>query len=381
MAPSRQRLLWAAVLISAPAVISGCGDQRGSCGGGGACPGGQFCNFDFGMADGSNCETCTGDCDCGLPPRGQTECNNVCLGPKTGTDGCCCSAFSGAAIQPASDCAGAQMCADNDLACCAHVFSGDGVCNEQEVCYCSDGTLPSQSASGSCPNCDDFPGNAYAQCVPGPGTTGTLSPKWDRDCGFGGGDGERCMESCSGGSSNRHGGQMDRGQCEEMRDPETGECTVCPLALFGGLSLFFVVGVAVSSGAMVGDKLQGEKIKLHREQGVEVQARCIRAWTTIETHQTENGTSQHTIHHITLVYCVPMPAPSEQYYQITMDFDGTSGREQAGAQVMVNHLLAATGDARNVIIVDDMGASQLQSPRPRLPARHAMQNLTADAVG
>ena len=46
-------------------------------------------------------------------------------------------------------------------------------------------------------------------------------------------------------------------------------------------------------------------------------------------------------------------------YQITKDLHNTSGKERAGAQVMVNHLLAATGDARNVIIVEDMGASQL----------------------
>ena len=216
--------------------------------------------------------------------------------------------------------------------------------------------LPSQSASGSCPNCDDFPGNADEQCVPGPGTTGNLFPGWDRDCG---GDGERCPMECTGGSETDPGS----GQCEEMRDPETGECIVraggdCPLVLFGFLSIFFVVGVAVSSGAMVGDKMQGEKIKLHREQGVEVQARCIKAWTT--TSSSGDGNTS-TVCHITLVYCVPMPlpTPSEQFYQITKDLHNTSGKERAGAQVMVNHLLAATGDARNVIIVEDMGASQL----------------------
>lgn len=194
-----QRLLAALALISAVEPACGCGKSMGLCGGG-SCPNGQFCNFANNRVQrrtSPSCEMCGGGgthnsdgsravpCECGLPVRGQTECSNKCLdaGPKLGTDGCCCSTFAGVEVQSTSDCAARGMCADTDVACCVHVFSGDGTCNEQEVCYCDDGSPA--TASGSCPNstvCDNVPRNANERCVAGLGTAGSLSPGWDRDC-------------------------------------------------------------------------------------------------------------------------------------------------------------------------------------------------------
>jgi hypothetical protein len=163
MAPSRWRLL-VALALGCGGAVSGCGGPSDVvCGVRQQCPDGKFCN------DGE-CWTCHEEhgaavCNCDLSSSGETECRTWCgRAPKTGTGGCCCGTFLGEPVQRATACAGAQMCADTDLACCAHVYNYDGVCNEH--------------------------GNQQ-QCVPGNGTTGNQpSPGWDYvDCGDDG-DGE-----------------------------------------------------------------------------------------------------------------------------------------------------------------------------------------------
>ena len=51
-----------------------------------------------------------------------------------------------------------------------------------------------------------------------------------------------------------------------------------------------------------------------------------------------------------------MPSPSEQYYQITKDVETLERSDWAaeGSSVMINHLLAVTGDPRNSIRVSEM---------------------------
>ena len=161
------RRLAALALFSVPAAQAQSGPGP-LCGADGSCPSGQFCNFADDRVQKRNspsCESCgggpthhydgseAGPCETNLPPRGFTECQNVCGGTvKTGANGCCCGTFMGTEVQSASACAGAQMCADTDLGCCPPVFSSNGVCDE-------------------------------GVCVNGSGTTGHCNPGWDAyDC-------------------------------------------------------------------------------------------------------------------------------------------------------------------------------------------------------
>ena len=174
---AHQRLLLAALALISVPQAAGQSGPRGLCEADGSCPSGEFCNFSNDRVQRRNspsCELCGSTpphhsdgsvaqpCEVGLPPRGFTECQNVCedTGPKSGAGGCCCGTFMGTEVQASSACAGAQMCADTDLGCCAPVFSSNGVCNEPEA------------------------SNANEQCVNGSGTTGHSGyPGWDAyDC-------------------------------------------------------------------------------------------------------------------------------------------------------------------------------------------------------
>jgi hypothetical protein len=336
-------------------VVSGCaGGSANPCSGIDACPIGEFCNFDSGSS--GICEGCGDSCSCGLPQRGESECNSVCMGPPRGTDGCCCASFNGHVIS--SDCS-AQVCGDMDLQCCGFVFSRDGVCNEPEECFCPDGQRGGTPGSGlaSCMNCDDFPGNPHEQCTPGPGTTGSPGlPGWDRDCGVSGYDEECMTRHCSGGD-----GYGDPGECEELRDEE-GNCISCPWFILGLMSLFVFAGVSLMSCAVVNDKLTGDRFRLHQEQGTEVAARCIARWMTTTTSSGENGTSTTHHFHNTFVFSVPMPTPTPtaQHLLITKEFEVDQATwANEGAMVQINHLLGVTGDARNATLVAEMSARTL----------------------
>ena len=198
----------------------------------------------------------TQNCDCGLPARGEAECN-ACFAPPTGTNGCCCATFFGDAV-PRSDCSGGvQVCADTDLVCCGNLHSGDGVCNEaaDAECLCPDGQRGDPNGVASCMECDNFhlPPSPDARCVATAATTGQLPRGWDSDCGGGYGE-EECMTSCT-----------TNGECEVMRD-EDGNCEACPMVLLGFLTIFLFVGWALASCAIVNDKLTGDVFKLHAEQ-------------------------------------------------------------------------------------------------------------------
>ena len=63
-----------------------------------------------------------------------------------------------------------SVCANTELACCAEIFSDDGVCNEPEECYCDDGSRGSRqecSSRGAQYTCDDAVDNPYVRAVPG----------------------------------------------------------------------------------------------------------------------------------------------------------------------------------------------------------------------
>ena len=183
---AHQRLLLAALALTSVPAAFGCGKSMGLCGADGSCPSGQFCNFAKNRVQrrtSPSCERCGGGpthhsdgskaqpCECGLPPRGHTECQNVCenTGPKTGAGGCCCGTFMGSEVQSASACTGARKCADTDLGCCAPVFSSNGVCNEWTMLGT---TSRKQQEAGN-----------NKQCVNGSGTTGHVYLGWDAyDC-------------------------------------------------------------------------------------------------------------------------------------------------------------------------------------------------------
>jgi hypothetical protein len=343
--------------FAALGVVSGCrGGSENSCSEFDACPIGEYCNFVSGSS--GICEGCGDSCSCGLPQRGESECNSVCMGPPRGTDGCCCASFNGHAI---SDDCSAQVCGDMDLQCCAYVFSRDGVCNEPEECFCPDGQRGGPPGSGfaSCVNCDDFPGNPFEQCTPGPSTIGSPGlPGWDRDC-----DDEECLPQCSG------------GECEEGPRDEEGNCVSCPWSLLGWMSVFVFVGVGLMSCAVLTDKLARERFKLHQEQGTEVAARCIARWMTTTTHSGENGRETYSHYHNTFVFSVPMPTPTPtaQHLLITKDFEvGTGTWADEGAFVQINHLQDVSGDARNATLVAEMSARTL-FPIP-IPSCHRVSS-------
>ena len=139
----------------------------------------------------------------------------------------------------------------------------------------------------------------------------------------------------------------------------------CPWPVVGFLAIFVGSGVAMVSGAAVNNKLTSERFKFHQVQGTEVPARCIKRWTTISSSRDGDGHSSTTTHyHNTFVYCVPMPTPTPtaQYLLITKDFEtGHGDWAHEGAMVQINHLLSATGDARNATLVSEMSARKLLS--------------------
>ena len=175
------------------------------------------------------------------------------------------------------------------------------------------------------------------------------------DCGLPQGGEEDCNSMCTGSGEDAFGedafGFGDGG---------------CPWFIVGFLAIFLGAGVGMVSAAVVNDKLTGERFKLHQEQGTEVPARCIARWTTTDTSRDSDGhTSTTTYYHNTFVFCVPMPAPTPtaQHLLITKDFTvGHGDWAHEGGMVQVNHLLSATGDARNVTLVAEMSARRKLSP-------------------
>ena len=173
------------------------------------------------------------------------------------------------------------------------------------------------------------------------------------DCGLPQGGEEDCTLMCTGPGDE---GQFFGGFGDEE----------CPWFLVGFLAIFVGAGVGMVSGAAVNDKLTGERFKLHQEQGTEVPARCIARWTTTSTSTDSDGhSSTTTYYHNTFVFCVPMPTPTPtaQHLLITKDFVlGHGDWAHEGAMVQINHLLSATGDARNAILVAEMSARKLSPP-------------------
>lgn len=168
------------------------------------------------------------------------------------------------------------------------------------------------------------------------------------DCGLPQGGEEDCNFMCTGPAGEDSFGDVGDGECDWF--------TV------GFMAIFLGAGVAIVSGAAVRDKLTGERFKLHQEQGTEVPARCIKRWTT-ESYDRENRKS--VTYHSRFVYCVamPTPTPTAQHLLITKDFQtGRGDWAHEGAMVQINHLLSATGDARNATLVSEMSARKLSPP-------------------
>jgi len=121
--------------------------------------------------------------------------------------------------------------------------------------------------------------------------------------------------------------------------------------------VLFLAGVIVMAYGVVNEVLTSKQFKRYEEHGVEVQARCITAWTTKKTYNSsEGGTTTTVTHHNTLVYCVQLPGDATRYIKVTKEFTSTpvdpslaAPPLQVGALTTVNHLLSATGDARNAV--------------------------------
>jgi len=176
------------------------------------------------------------------------------------------------------------------------------------------------------------------------------------DCGLPQAGAEDCTLMCTG-----KGRKLQ--STEDFFEPWSGDC---PWSDVGVLAIFVSVGIIMVSCAAVHDKLTGERFKLHQEQGSEVPARCIARWTTTSTSTDSDGhSSTTTYYHNTFVFCVPMPTPTPtaQHLLITKDFVlGHGDWAHEGAMVQINHLLSATGDARNAILVAEMSARKLSPP-------------------
>ena len=116
----------------------------------------------------------------------------------------------------------------------------------------------------------------------------------------------------------------------------------------------------------VKDMRTRERFKLHQEQGAEVSGRCIAR--RVETGPAVGPEEQSIPHwYNTVVFSVRMlePTPTAQHILVTKDYEVNQDNfAEEGSVVQINHLLTATGDARNAILV-----SQIESTRANFDLR------------
>jgi hypothetical protein len=140
----------------------------------------------------------------------------------------------------------------------------------------------------------------------------------------------------------------------------------CPWAFIGFLSVFVLAGMLGGSYFAVKDMRTRERFKLHQEQGAEVSGRCIAR--RVETGPAVGPEEQSIPHwYNTVVFSVRMlePTPTAQHILVTKDYEVNQDNfAEEGSVVQINHLLTATGDARNAILV-----SQIESTRANFDLR------------
>ena len=142
----------------------------------------------------------------------------------------------------------------------------------------------------------------------------------------------------------------------------------CPWAFIGFLSVFVLGGMLGSSYVVVKDMRTRERFKFHQEQGAEVSGRCIARRSDTVTHTSGDGqdrtNSTHTKYYITVVFSVPMPepTPTAQHVLVTGNFEvNPDNWAHEGSVVQINHLLTATGDVRNAILVSEIEGARENS--------------------